>query len=196
MTSFYSEEELQNLGFKSLGKNVQLSRKSSIYGASRITIGNNVRIDDFSIISAGLEGIEIGSHIHISPFCSMQGNGKIVMEDFSGLSSRVAIYSSNDDYFGNFLTNPTVPAPFSGVKSAPVIIKKHALVGSGAVLLPKTILNEGSVVGALSLVKGECEAFYIYKGNPAQKVMERSRKMLDIEKEYLEFLRANNSSVA
>jgi acetyltransferase-like isoleucine patch superfamily enzyme len=193
MTSFYSEEELSDLGFKSIGKNVQLSRRCSIYGASRISIGNNVRIDDFTVISAGMEGIELGSHIHISPFCSMQGNGKIIMEDFSGLSSRVSIYSSNDDYFGNFLTNPTIPAPFTGVKSAPVILKKHALVGSGAVLLPKTILNEGTVIGALSLVKGECEAFYIYKGNPAQKVMERSRKLLEIENQYIEFLNVNSA---
>ena len=46
-TSFYSESELKRLGFKSVGKNVLLSRKSSIYLPEKITIGNNVRIDDF-----------------------------------------------------------------------------------------------------------------------------------------------------
>ncbi len=193
MTSFYNKEELRDLGFKSIGENVLLSRKCSIYGASKISIGNNVRIDDFSVLSAGTEGIEIGSHIHISPFCSMQGNGKIVMEDFSGLSSRVSIYSSNDDYFGNYLTNPTIPSQFTGVKNGPVTLKKHALVGSGAVILPKSTLHEGAVLGALSLLKGECEAFFIYKGNPAQKILERSRKLLDIEKEYLAFLGSNES---
>ena len=35
MTSFYTLEELQALGFASLGKNVLLSRKCSVYGAQK-----------------------------------------------------------------------------------------------------------------------------------------------------------------
>ena len=37
MSSFYSIEELQQIGFKSLGENVLISRKASIYGAEKIT---------------------------------------------------------------------------------------------------------------------------------------------------------------
>ena len=32
------------------------------------------------------------------------------MKDFSGISQGVKIYSNNDDYSGNFMTNPTVPS--------------------------------------------------------------------------------------
>jgi len=56
MTSYYSEDELINLGFKSVGSKVLISRMSSIYGNSRIIIGNNIRIDDFCVISAGKRG--------------------------------------------------------------------------------------------------------------------------------------------
>lgn len=50
MTSFYSEEELRSIGLKSYGKNVLISRFARIYGAESISIGNNVRIDDFCIL--------------------------------------------------------------------------------------------------------------------------------------------------
>lgn len=51
MNSFYTEAELKELGLKSFGKSVLLSKKVSIYGAKNISIGNNVRIDDFCILS-------------------------------------------------------------------------------------------------------------------------------------------------
>ena len=44
MNSFYSIDELKEIGFKEIGDNVLISRKSSIYGAKNISIGNNVRI--------------------------------------------------------------------------------------------------------------------------------------------------------
>lgn len=49
--SFYTREELLSLGIKSVGENVYISRKSSFYGCSEISIGSNVRIDDFCILS-------------------------------------------------------------------------------------------------------------------------------------------------
>ena len=55
MSSFYDEQELQQIGFKSIGKNVLISRKTSIYGAQNITIGNNVRIDDFCVLSGNIK---------------------------------------------------------------------------------------------------------------------------------------------
>jgi dTDP-4-amino-4,6-dideoxy-D-glucose acyltransferase len=184
MTSFYSETELQTLGFRSMGSNVSISRKSSLYGISRISIGNNVRIDDFCVLSAGIGGIEIGNYVHIAIFTSLQGDGKITLQDFAGISSRVSIYSSNDDYFGKFMSNPTVPSKYTNVTHADVFIGKHVLVGSGSVLLPGITLNTGSAIGALSLVNEDCDEFYIYKGNPAKKILKRSKQLLKLEEDF------------
>jgi len=189
MIPFYSSEELNTLGFKSLGENVLISRKTSFYGVSRISIGNNVRIDDFCVLSTGQGGIEIGNYVHIAIFSSLQGEGKITLEDFVGISSKVSIYSSNDDYYGEFMSNPTVPVKFIGATHAPVTLRKHVLIGSGAVLLPGIIVNTGAVIGALSLVYENCEEFYIYKGNPAKKLIKRSKKLLELEKEFLSTLK-------
>ena len=51
MDSFYSRSELEHIGFATIGKNVLLSRKASIYSPAMISIGDNVRIDDFCIVS-------------------------------------------------------------------------------------------------------------------------------------------------
>lgn len=189
MTSFYSEEELKTLGFKSIGSNVLISRKTSFYGISRISIGNNVRIDDFCVLSTGKGGIEIGNYVHIAIFSSLQGEGKITLQDFVGISSKVSVYSSNDDYFGEFMSNPTVPTKYTGVTHADVFIGKHVIIGSGAVLLPGIKINKGAVVGALSLVNEDCDEFYIYKGNPAKRLIKRSKKLLKLEEDFLASLR-------
>ena len=98
MNSFYSENELEQLGFCSLGKNVKISRMASFYGLDKITVGNDVRIDDFCLLS-GL--ISLGNNIHIATGSYMFGGLEgIFMEDFSGLSSRVTVYATSDNYSG------------------------------------------------------------------------------------------------
>jgi acetyltransferase-like isoleucine patch superfamily enzyme len=183
MTSFYSDEELTSLGLKNFGRNVLISRKCSIYGASKIRLGSNVRIDDFCILSGQ---ISLGSHIHIGSYCGLFGSKGIVMGDFSGLSARVTIYSESDDYLGAGLTSPVIPIRFRVVKSSSVNIGKHALIGCGALILPGGKLSEGSVLGAMSLLNTTAEPWYIYAGVPAKKIKLRKKEIiLNYEREYL-----------
>lgn len=177
---FFNNKELQKMGFASLGKNVKISIKASLYGVSRISIGNNVRIDDFCVLSAGENGIEIGNYVHISFFCSIIGPEKVILKDFSGLSSRVSIYSSSDDYSGNYLTNPTVDKSFTNMSHGPVTLNKHVIIGSTSVILPNVEIGEGSAVGALSLVAKSCGEFQIISGVPAKFIMFRSKKLLKL----------------
>lgn len=181
--SFYSTEELQTLGLATFGEDVRISKKASIYNPGRISIGSHVRIDDFCVLSAGEGGIEIGDYVHIAVYCSLMGAGKIKLDDFSGLSSRVSIYSSNDDYSGEHLTNPTIPDQFTGVTHADVLLGKHVIIGAGAVVLPGVCLEDGVAVGSLSLVSKNCAAFGIYSGVPARRIGERKRDLLELEKQ-------------
>lgn len=181
--AFYTQAELEGLGFKYLGKNVKLSKLASLYNTQNIEIGDNSRIDDFCVLSAGEGGICIGRYVHIAVYTSIMGAGRIIMEDFTGLSSKCALYSSNDDYSGKFMTNPTVPCEYTNVKHAPVIIKKHSLVGVGSIILPGVTVEECVAVGALSLVSKSLEAGFIYTGQPAKKIKKRSRNCEVLESE-------------
>lgn len=177
MTSFYTEEELQSIGFKAVGKNVLLSRKTSIYSPQNISIGDNVRIDDFCILSGH---IEFGNYIHIAAACLLfGGNDGIFFEDFSGLSSKVAVYAESDDYSGQYLTNPTVPESFRHIVGGGVIIKKHAIIGSGCTILPNVVIGEGVAVGSMSLISKTLDDWGIYVGIPCKRIKNRSKDLLE-----------------
>ncbi len=183
-TSFYSEEELQELGLKKVGKNVLISKKASIYGTANISIGNNVRIDDFCILSGY---IIIGDYVHIAAYSALfGGKAGIVMKDFSGLSSRCVIYTESDDYSGNYLTNPTVDREYLNRIMGKVILNRHVIIGTGTSIMPAVEIGEGSAVGSMSLVRKSLDAWGIYVGIPCKRVKERSKKLLYLEQEFIE----------
>ena len=184
-----SRAELERMGFASIGLGVQVSDKASFHGASRISLGNHVRIDDFCVLSAGAGGIRIGDYVHVAVYSSLIGAAVIEVGDFANVSSRVAIYSSSDDFSGSAMTNPTVSAEFTSVAQAPVYVGRHAVIGAGCVVLPGVRIGEGAAVGALSLVKRDCEEFTIYAGTPARAIGSRSRQLLELEQRFLASLR-------
>ena len=184
MNSFMSEEELQEIGFKSIGENVFISRKSSIYGAHNIEIGNNVRIDDFCILSGR---IRLSNFIHIAAYSALYGGDKgIFICDYANISSRVAIYSICDDYSGKTMTNPMIPDEYKDVESAMVRIDKHVIIGSTSVVLPGVHLAEGSAFGAFSLINHDSDPFSVNAGIPFQKIKERLKGMINMENRFRE----------
>ena len=91
-TSFYSDEELQQMGFAHVGHDVMISRKASIYGASNIWIGNHVRVDDFCVLSGK---ITFGNYIHVAVTTTLfGGTAGITFEDYTGISSHCAVYAA------------------------------------------------------------------------------------------------------
>jgi galactoside O-acetyltransferase len=182
-TSFLNTEELQNFGFKSFGSNVLISRKASIYSPQLISIGNNVRVDDFCVLSGN---ITLGSYIHISAYTALYGRYGITVADFATISGRVSIYSQNDDYSGNFLTNPMVPVQYSNITGGEVFINKHAIIAAGCIILPNLTIGEGACLGAMSLLKTNAEAWMVYAGVPAKLKGPRNTRILELEKQMLD----------
>lgn len=180
--SFYCQAELKKIGLKSYGKNVLISRKASIYSPEDIVIGNDVRIDDFCILSGK---IELGNNIHISAYAALfAGDAGIYCEDYVCISGRTMVYAISDDYSGEYMTNPTIPDKYKKVQSERVLFKKHSLVGAGCIVLPGVVLGEGSSVGAMSLINKDIEAWSMNVGIPTRKIKERSKRILELEKQY------------
>lgn len=182
--AYYTQEQLESLGFKHVGKNVKVSDKASIYNCEQIKIGDNSRIDDFCIISGK---IKIGRNVHITPMCLVAGGEKgIIFEDFTTIAYGVQIFTQSDDYSGKTMTNSTVPKQYKNEYKKEVIVKKYSIVGAGSIIMPGVILEEGTSVGALSLVRTKTEEWSIYVGSPAKKIKNRKKDLLELEKEYLE----------
>jgi acetyltransferase-like isoleucine patch superfamily enzyme len=182
---YFETEELRRFGFKSVGQNVKIAKNTTIIGLNNISLGNNIRIDGNVVIAAYSGSLMLGNYIHIGGGCYLGCSGGITMSDFSGLSQGVRIYSGTDDYTGKSLTNPTVPHKYLKLKLAPVVIGRHAIVGSGSVILPGVTVGDGSSVGALSLVTKSLDEWGVYVGTPAKKLKVRSKDMLKLEEELM-----------
>lgn len=175
MNSFYTAQEIQNIGFKGVGDNVFISRNANFYSPQTISIGHDVRIDDFCILSGH---IELGSYIHISAYSAIYGKYGITLKDYSGLSPRVTIFSAMDDFSGHFLINP-MAGEHTNVTGGIVTIEKFVQVGAGTIIFPNVVIGEGSVIGALSLVNRSVSEWGVFAGVPVRKLKDRSKNLLD-----------------
>lgn len=181
---YLSRDDLLAMGFKALGKNVKISDKASIYDAGLMEVGDNSRIDDYCVLSGR---IKIGKYVHIAPLCLLAGGEEgISMDDFSGLAYQVKIFSQSDDYSGATLTNPTVPAAYKKEVKKAISLGRHVIVGAGSMVFPGVTIAEGCSIGAMTLLNKSTQPWGIYLGNPARRIKERKRDLLELEKKFLE----------
>ena len=175
-------EEIEDIGFAAVGKNVLISRKASFYSPETIFIGNNVRIDDFCLLNGNLH---LGSHIHIGAYTLLMGQNGITLHDFSEISMRASLLSTTDDFSGEYLVGPQIPNEYRKLSGGEIILEKHALVGIGSLVFPGVRLREGTAIGAMSFVFRSTKKWTVYFGNPAVAIKERSKKMVTLEKSFL-----------
>lgn len=165
--------------------NCRIAESVKVFSPDEIFLGYNVRIDEFCVLSGG-KGIVIGSHVHVAVFCGFFGGGGIIVGDFVGFSSRCTLMSVSDDFSGESMTNPTIPDEFKNVHEGLISIEDHVLFGVGCTVLPGVTIGEGCAIGAHSLVKTDLAPWGIYAGTPARKIGVRSKKILDLAKQFLE----------
>jgi acetyltransferase-like isoleucine patch superfamily enzyme len=182
MSSFYSVEELATLGLKSYGSNVLISRKASLYSPDKLSLGDHVRIDDFTILSGD---ICIGNRVHIAAFCALYGTYGIEIQDFCGISARGTIYSAVDDFSGEFLTGPMVDAAHTCHTKGRVVLERFVQLGANSLVFPGVTLPEGTATGAFTLVnKNTLDAWTLYTGIPATPHGPRRQDLKTLAKQY------------
>jgi galactoside O-acetyltransferase len=172
---FLAPDDVAAIGFARVGNDAKISRHALVFAPERISIGDDCRIDAFAILSAGDDGLRIGSHVHINAYSGFFGRAAIDVGDFSTFAQRCLVYSSNDDYSGQTLTNSTVPDEVRGSLDAPVSIGSHVIIGAASVILAGVTIGNGAAVGALSLVKDDVAPFTIVAGIPARVIGRRDQ---------------------
>lgn len=165
------------MGFKSIGKRCLISRKASLYGVGKMSIGNNVRIDDFCILSGN---ITIGNNIHISAYVALYGAEGIELEDYTGISARSTIYSAMDDFSGDYLIGPIHPEEITHVTGGKVTVKAYTQIGANVLVFPNLTIGEGCVIGACSMVRKSLAPWGVYYGLPVTRQKDRSSKLLNL----------------
>ena len=178
---YYSREELEQMNFNHLGKDVMISTKACIYQPKRLSIGDYSRIDDFCVI---LGDVTLGAHVHITMYCHI-GGGKhgVNIGDFVSIAYKSIIITHSDDYSLECLHGPTVPINYRGGDEGPVEIKQYSLLATNNLVLPNVIIGEGVSTGSNSIIKQDLEDWYLYAGFPLRKIRQNSKKCIEYAEE-------------
>lgn len=179
---YLTNAQLLKMGFRSVGDNVKISERAAIYNADQISIGNNSRVDDFCILSGN---ISIGKYVHITPMCLIAGGAPgVFVDDYSTLAYGVKVFSQSDDYSGESMTNSLISKRYKREVFKAVALGRYSIVGAGSIILPGANVGEGVSIGAMSLILEPTEDWMIYAGIPAKAIRPRSRRMLDLVKQF------------
>jgi|SRR6185312_7814658 len=185
-STYLTEHDLKDFGFRFLGRNIKISSDARVYGQENISIGNNVRIDDFVILSAVNGEIQIGNYVFIARNCHLSGTLGIKIHDFCTMAANSIIYSASDDYTGEFLTGQAISREFTTRIGGLVVFEKHVIIGSSCTVIGPCILAEGCSVGSMTLVYKSLDPWSVYVGIPARKLKERKKDLLRAERDFMD----------
>ena len=167
---------------KYCGSNVIIGKTVRIRQPHLVIIGDGTIIDDFTYISSAFE---IGKYCHIaSHVCISGGGSKLLMGDYSGLSSHVSVHCSSSDYKAVSMELPSVDENdrFGGI-TEDVTIGTGAIVGSHSCILPGSMLPNFSAYGAYTLISKvknkHLKEYHLYSGLKCRDLGKRDLKNLN-----------------
>ena len=132
-----------------IGKSSNIHPTVTLRHAERITVGSNCLINHNSVLQAGKSKAEIiiGDYVHSGP--------------------GVMIFAYNHCFEAG------TPSILQGYTEEDITIGSDVWIGAGSILLAGSIVEDGVVIGAGSLVRGTLEKNTIYAGNPLKKIGKR-----------------------
>lgn len=160
----------ENLQPVKMGADCIIGANAVVYAG--VTLGDRVMINDLSSVREGctlgdyvvlgrgvmvLTDTTIGARTRIMDLACL---GTCVVEEDVFIAHGVLVALDKAVYLSRF---NIVPCDLR-----PVIIRKRALIGAGAILLPGIEIGEGAVVGSGSVVTHSVPAYHIAMGVPAR----------------------------
>lgn len=152
--------------FKRCGNNVYIGHNVMFANPSNISLGDNVRVDPFTLITCGLEtgnNVQICSHVVLGG-----GSGrKVVLGDWTFIGYGSKLFCASEDYSGDH--GPV--NEFWGknkIYEGDIILENYSGVASDVIVFPGVSIPEGCTVGAQSLIhtKNNLEPWSVFIGNP------------------------------
>ena len=136
---------------------------------SQVTIGANSMVDSFVKIkfAGGIGDIIIGSSTYINSGCVLYSGNGIKIGDHVSIAANVVFAPVNHAFEKKDLL--IQKQGFKASKGG-IVIEDDVWIGAGCVLLDGSVVRRGSVIGAMSLVRGEVPAYNIHVGNPMKLV--------------------------
>lgn len=169
-STMYNDAELdalRSLGIR-IGKGVMLSRFARLM-THDLVIGDGSQVDSFTHLAGT---IRIGRHCHVSHGALLLGEHGITLGDFAGVSPYSVILTETEHLDGLGGGPATLPQ-FSKTIEGPVVIGMNATVFAHCTVLPGTVMEEGAILGAHSLLRGVVPVYEVWGGVPAKRIADR-----------------------
>lgn len=162
-----------------IGNNTIISNKARIINPKNLIIGHNCKIDDNCLIIC-VSKVKIGNYVHIGPNSILRAHNNIKIKDYALISSFTDIYTESNYLNDNSFSHPLFmkKSLFNKAFSKELIIGKYSQLGSHSVILPGAKIEEGAIIGALTLVNFKTKKWTIYHGNPAKIIGKRNGKLI------------------
>ena len=147
---------------------IEESRRGTVF-----ELGAGSVIDSFvKVKPAGGSGdVRIGCNTVINSGCVLYTGNGITIGDNVAIAGNCTFAPSNHAYRRKDLL---IREQGFGASKGGIIIEDDVWIGAGCVLLDGTILRRGSVIGAMSLVRGEVPEYAIRAGKPLEHLGWRS----------------------
>lgn len=141
-----------DVGFKArsikVGNNVKIFNNVVFWGDGDIVIGDNVHIGNNTIIYASANGgVTIGNDVSIAANC-------YIIDTNHGIARDKKINAQANS-------------------SEKIVIGNDVWLAAATMVLKGSVIPDGVVVGANSLVNGELEPYGVYVGSPVRKIKDR-----------------------
>jgi acetyltransferase-like isoleucine patch superfamily enzyme len=143
----------------SLHADIEESVRGSI-----LSIGEHCIIDSFVKIkfAGGKADITIGDQCYFNSGCVLYSGNGITIGTKVLVAANCTFAPTNH---GVWRERTMLEQPFMKSKGG-ILIEDDVWIGANSVILDGAVLRKGCVIAAGSVVRGECNAYCIYAGNP------------------------------
>ncbi len=126
------------------------------------TVGDNVYIGRWVVIK-GFDNLCIGSDVSIHEFCYVDASGGIFLGNSVSMAHGSSLIS-----FEHTWEDISVPIKYNPIVYKQINIGNDVWIGCGVRILAGSVVEDRSVIGAGSVVKGTLTSNGVYVGSPAK----------------------------
>lgn len=128
-------------------------------------------------------GARVSYKAYIYPSVKIWGPWNLQMADYATLAPKVECYNIANISMGEKSIASQEAKLYTGTHdyndvnfklvAKPIIIKKNSWIAAGAFVGPGVCIGEGAILGARGVTFKDLEPWFIYAGNPAEKIKSR-----------------------
>lgn len=170
----WNEEIKKELGY--CGNNVYIGNNVLFTNPSEVYLGDNVRIDPFTLITTALE---VGNYVQICSHVVLSGgrSHKIKIGNWCFIGYGSKMFCASEDYSGDH--GPVNEFWGSNkIYRGDITLNDYSGIASDVMVFPGVDLPEGCTVGAKSLIytKNELTPWSVWIGNPIKFHKKRNKQ--------------------